>query len=92
MSKSIRISSELAAAAESAALLAHRSPPQQIEHWAHIGRVLEPALAYQAGAAVKQVLRTDLDSVLAKVGSPEAIQRTQSIIRRNTGTATSTDR
>jgi hypothetical protein len=92
MSKSIRISSELAAAAESAALLAHRSPPQQIEHWAHIGRVLEPALAYQAGVAVKQVQRADLDSVLEKVSTPEAIQRTQTIIRRNTGTIASTDR
>lgn len=92
MSKSIRISSELAAAAESAALLAHRSPPQQIEHWAHIGRVLEPALAYRVESAVKQVKRANLDAALDQVGTPESIRRTQAIIRRNTGDIASVDR
>lgn len=48
MSTSIRLSDELVAAARRQAGLFHRSPPQQIEHWAAIGRVMETALSYQA--------------------------------------------
>jgi hypothetical protein len=85
MSKSIRISDELAASAEAEALISHRSPPQQIEHWAQIGRGLEPALSYHATVGVKQVTRADLDAALATVGTPEGVQRAQSVIRRTTG-------
>ena len=91
MSKSIRVSDELADSAEAAAAVSHRSPPQQIEHWAQIGRVLEPALSYQAESAVKRVGRPELDAVLDQVGSSEANQRTQSIIRRTSATIASTD-
>jgi hypothetical protein len=91
MSKSIRVSDELADSAEAAAAVSHRSPPQQIEHWAQIGKVLEPALSFQAESAVKRVGRPELDAVLDQVGTPEANERTQAIIRRTSGTIASTD-
>jgi hypothetical protein len=91
MSKSIRVSDELADSAEAAAAVSHRSPPQQIEHWAQIGRVLEPALSYQAESAVKRVGRPELDDVLDQVGNSDATERTQAIIRRTSGAIASTD-
>ena len=91
MSKSIRISSELARSAESAAAISHRSPPQQIEHWAQIGRVLEPALSYSAEVKVKQVGRAELDTILDDVDSAASIQRTRKIIRQQSGRIESTD-
>lgn len=91
MSKSIRISDELASFAEAAAGVSHRSPPQQIEHWAQIGRVLEPALSCRAEAAVKQVGRADLDAVLDRVETPESIRRTQESVCRTSGAIASED-
>lgn len=91
MSKSIRISDELAEVAEGAAVLSHRSPPQQVEHWAQIGRVLEPVLSYQAVSKIKSVNRADLDSALEAVETPEGIARAQSVIRRTSASIESTD-
>lgn len=91
MSKSIRVSDELAGYAESAASVSHRSPPQQIEHWAQIGRVLEPALSYRAESAIKRSGRPELDAALEQVESPESIERTQTIIRRSSGSIASND-
>ena len=69
ISKSIRVSDELAAYAEEAAAVAHRSPPQQIEHWAQIGRVLEPALSYHAKTQVKRANPASRDHLEA-AGDP----------------------
>ena len=91
MSKSIRVSDELAELAESAAAESHRSPPQQIEHWAQIGRILEPALSYKAESAVKKCGRSDLDAVLNQVGSNKSKLRTQVIIRSTSGKIASSD-
>ena len=94
MSKSIRVSDELAAYVEEAAALAHRSPPQQIEHWAQIGRVLEPALSYHAKTQVKRAnpaSRDDLEAALADVETPEGIARAQRVIRRTGGSIESSD-
>lgn len=91
MSKSIRISSELATQAEKAAALAHRSPPQQIEHWAQLGRVLEPALSYSIEARVKQVGRAELDAQLDQVGAEAGVRRTQAMIRQRSGRIESID-
>ena len=91
MSKSIRISSELARSAESAAAISHRSPPQQIEHWAQLGRVLEPALCYSATVKVKQVGRAELDAIFQDVASAASVERTQAIIRQRSGPIESTD-
>ena len=92
MSKSIRISDELAAVAEASAIEAHRSPPQQIEHWAQIGRVLESALSYPAEIAVKRAGRPQLDAVLDSIDSEDGMRRTQKVIRRRSGKIVSTDR
>lgn len=91
MSKSIRVSDELAELAEAAATASHRSPPQQIEHWAQIGRILEPALSYSAESAVKKAGRDDLDAVLDQVSSNESKRRTQEIIRSTSGKIASSD-
>jgi len=91
MSKSIRISDELAAQAEEAAASAHRSPPQQIEHWAQIGRVLEPTLSYTVEARVKQVGRAQLDARLDRVGEEASVRRTQAIVRKRSGRVESVD-
>jgi len=91
MSKSIRISDELAAQAERAAALEHRSPPQQIEHWAQIGRVLEPALSYSAKAQVKEVGREELDALLDQIGEEASVRRTQAIVRKRSGRIESAD-
>lgn len=67
MSKSIRISDELAAKATEAGRLFHRSPPQQIEHWAQIGQVMEKALSYRAQEAVAQWgIEADIDALVAE--------------------------
>ena len=91
MSKSIRISDELAGQAEGAAVLTHRSPPQQIEHWAQIGRILEPALSYHAVSKLKSVDRSDLDAILASVETAEGTTRSQSVIKRTSASIESTD-
>lgn len=82
MSQSIRISDELAEAAKGQAELFHRSPPQQIEHWATIGRVMEVALSYPAERKVVAAIgRKQVDEALAVVGTQEGIARAQAQIR-----------
>jgi hypothetical protein len=82
MSASIRLSDELIAAAKRQAKLFHRSPPQQIEHWAAIGRVMEAALSYPAQEQVAEAVgRAEVDAALAVVGTPEGIARAQAVIR-----------
>ena len=85
MSKSIRVSDELAALAEKAAALGHRSPPQQVEHWAQIGRIVEPALSFDATSKIKRADRAELDAVLAGVETPSGKRRGQAVIRRTSG-------
>lgn len=91
MSKSIRISDELAASAEEAAAMSHRSPPQQIEHWAQIGRVLEPTLSYAAQVAVKQATRSDLDAILDRVETAEGIRQARAVILSTAGSVESAE-
>jgi hypothetical protein len=82
MSQSVRLSDELVEAAKAKAKLFYRSPPQQIEHWAAIGRVLEPALSYPALERLAEVGAADVDAAMARTGSPKAVRRTRAIIRR----------
>jgi hypothetical protein len=51
MAKSIRVSERLYSLADATSRKAHRSPAQQIEHWAELGRALEAA-----GVTTAQVL------------------------------------
>ena len=83
MSQSIRISDDLADAARRQAMLFHRSPPQQIEHWAAIGRGMEVALSYPAQEkVVRTVGRAQLDERLGVVGTPSGIAHAQEVIRK----------
>ena len=83
MSQSIRISDELAEAARNEAELFHRSPPQQIEHWAAIGRVMEVALSYPAEKKVAEAVgRKQIDEALAVVGTKEGVSKAQKVIRK----------
>ncbi len=91
MSKSIRVTDELAALAEKAATVSHRSPPQQIEHWAQIGRIVEPALSFDSESKIKQADRTDLDRALAEVETPSGQKRGQAVIRGASASIESSD-
>lgn len=83
MSKSIRISDELLNRAREEAERFHRSPPQQIEHWAEIGRVLEPALSYGTSSNVKKAATKErIEEALAMPGTPEGILRARTVINR----------
>ena len=93
MSTSIRLNDELIAAAKRQAKLFHRSPPQQIEHWAAIGRVMESALSYPAQEQVVHWGSTrDIDDLRASVESDAGRERTKSVIRQTSGTIVSIDR
>lgn len=92
MSQSIRINDDLAEAAKRQAALFHRSPPQQIEHWAAIGRVMEVALSYPAQEkVVRAVGRAQLDESLACIGTPSGIARAQKVIRTTSARVVSSD-
>ncbi len=83
MSQSIRISDELAEVAKQQAALFHRSPPQQIEHWAAIGRVMEVALSYPAEKKMLAAIdRKKIDEALSVVGSSSGIKKAQAEIQR----------
>ncbi|MEM1223658.1 MAG: hypothetical protein AAGH40_12965 [Verrucomicrobiota bacterium] len=86
MSKSIRISDELAEKAAEAARLFHRSPPQQIEHWAQIGQVMEAALSYPAQRRVAQWGRdTDIDDLINESQSAEGQAKLRTRINQSSG-------
>ena len=93
MSTSIRLNDELIAAAKRQAKLFHRSPPQQIEHWAAIGRVMESALSYPAQERVVHWGSTrDIDDLRTSVESDAGRERAKEIIRRTSGAIVSIDR
>ncbi|MEM0966179.1 MAG: hypothetical protein AAGJ81_08545 [Verrucomicrobiota bacterium] len=91
MSKSIRISDDLAARATEAGRLFHRSPPQQIEHWAQIGQVMEASLSYPAQRQIKAVGTEDLDACLRRVGTAEGTAEVHGIISETAGSIESSD-
>jgi hypothetical protein len=80
MSKSIRISDELLALAKAAGELQHRSPPQQIEHWAAIGQVMEPVLDWPITTETK---RQHFETLLRNVSTPEGVIRSLNAIKAN---------
>ena len=92
MSQSIRLSDDLIEAAKRQAKLFHRSPPQQVEHWAAIGRVMETALSYPAQEkVVPWGSSEDIEDLRAEVESEEGRRRAREVIRRTSGTIVSTD-
>lgn len=91
MSKSLRISDELFDQAAKSAQLFHRSPPQQIEHWAQIGQVMEAALSYPAQSQVKAVQMSDIDQAMSRADTAEGKQAAQDVIRRSSKQIVSND-
>ena len=91
MSKSLRLSDELFAQAEQSAQLFHRSPPQQIEHWAQIGRVMEAALSYPAQTKVKAVSMEEVDAAMAFANTPAGKLKAQAVIRETSFETVSND-
>jgi hypothetical protein len=83
MSKSIRISDELLESAKEHAKRFHRSPPQQIEHWAEIGKVMEPVLSYQVESRIK-ITATDeaIEEALCLPGTPQGEALAHKVIAR----------
>jgi hypothetical protein len=83
MSKSIRVSDQLLEQANHSSELFHRSPPQQIEHWAQIGRVMESALAYPSLERVKIAASPHaVEEALALPDTPSGRARALEIIGR----------
>lgn len=88
ISKSIRISDELLALAKVSAEKQHRSPPQQIEHWAAIGQVLEPILDWPMAQKTKE---QHLDELFEFIESPEAKTQAKKFITKTIQTIVSVD-
>ncbi len=82
----MRLSDELVNEAKKKGKLFHRSPPQQIEHWAAIGRILEPALDYGTHERVAvEASRENLDQALAVVDTPAGRKKAQQVIKKRSG-------
>ena len=65
-STALRIDSELYEEAKASAKLHHRTTPEQLEHWAWLGRVLESTLSVASVGKVKAVSReADLSKLIA---------------------------
>jgi hypothetical protein len=81
MSTSIRLSDELVDLAKSTGKIQHRSPPQQIEHWALLGRLLESALSYSTTEAAMQPATIEaLDRALAAVDTEAGVEAAHAAI------------
>ena len=86
MSTSVRLSDDIVKLAQTQAAVFHRSPPQQIEHWAEMGRVMESALSYETQIKVKlMATRERLESAYQLPGTPEGILRAQHVIWKTSG-------
>ena len=69
--------------AEKAAVMFHRSPPQQVEHWAQLGRIMETALSWTAQSNAKTAsVRSQLDNALASVDTVTGRKRSRKVIQR----------
>lgn len=91
MSKSLGLSDVLSSEAEQSARLLHRSPPQQIEHWAQIGHVMEAALAYPAQGVVKAVSIQDINVAMGFANTPDGTLKAQAAIAETSVEIVSSD-
>ncbi|HMO05710.1 MAG TPA: hypothetical protein PKC67_14840 [Kiritimatiellia bacterium] len=81
MSKSIRISDELLDKAKDCGARYHRSPPQQIEYWAKLGRVMESTLSWPALTnAMDWGQKADIDALMNEVESPAGKRKAIAVI------------
>jgi hypothetical protein len=92
MSKSIRVSDELLDTAKAAGRTYHRSPPQQIEYWAKLGRVMESTLSWPVlDKVVRWGQPEDIDRLIEDVDMPEAKKRARATIRATSGRIRASD-
>ena len=70
----IRLQSDLMKAATITGAQAHRTPPEQIEYWASLGRSVESVLSMDAILAVRAGLaKLKLEAIKAEPVDPEAV-------------------
>ncbi|MGA2052187.1 MAG: hypothetical protein ABSH19_02620 [Opitutales bacterium] len=83
MSMPIRLSDELLGEARESGRRFHRSIPQQVEHWAQIGRVLESALILPSVGKLKDLSREpDLEKMLAAAEMPAGKEKVKAQLRK----------
>lgn len=76
MSQPVKLSDRLVLDARLSAKYAERSIAGQIEHWAQLGRALEPVLKGAQALALRQAGETmALDRILTSVDGPEGRRR-----------------
>jgi hypothetical protein len=86
MSMPIRLSDELLGKARESGKRHHRSVPQQVEHWAQLGRVLESALTLPSVGKLKDLGREpDLQKAIAAAETPAGKEKVKAYLRK-TGT------
>jgi hypothetical protein len=79
----LRIDSELYQEAKASADLHHRTPPEQLEHWAWLGRVLEATLSVSSVGKVKAISRkADLSRLLAHADSEKGREKVRVSLMR----------
>lgn len=91
MSKSVRLSDELVERAKVQSAKFHRSAAQQIEHWAALGQLMEPALSFPVQEKAGELTRQRLDGILENTHTSEAIAKAQAVIRSTTAEIASRD-
>ncbi len=83
MSMPIRLSSGLISDARSSGGRFHRSIPQQVEHWAFLGKTIEAALALPSVARLKDASQIpDLEKVLARAESPAGRKKVRAMLAK----------
>ncbi len=82
----LRIDDGLIKEARLSGQLFHRSIPQQVEHWACLGRLLEKVLTVSSVAKVKGLHRpVRLEKALASAGSSAGRKKTLALLTRKKG-------
>lgn len=92
MSMPIRLSDELLGQARESGQRFHRSIPQQVEHWAQLGRVLESALTLPGTGKLKDLSREpDLRKAIAAAETPAGKEKVKARLREMGGPLYSSD-
>jgi hypothetical protein len=92
MSTSIRLSDKIVEDAKRKGALLHRTPPEQIEHWARLGSVMEDVLSCPAQASINAAAtRDDVDEALAVAETPAGKERAHAAIAANAAAIVSSD-
>lgn len=80
----MRLSDELVNRAKEQSRKFHRSAAQQIEHWAALGQLMEPALSFPVQDRMMDDITREFDEAVDGAESAETIARTQAYIREHT--------